>query len=134
VLAVLTSDVGDRARTAARAASRLALGGVFVGGGADAFRNPTPRAAKAEAAGLPYPVQATQANAATMVVAGTALGLGFFPRWAAGALLASLVPTTLAGHAWWREEDAQARRQQRTQFLKNLAIMGGLVAVVLSDD
>jgi uncharacterized membrane protein YphA (DoxX/SURF4 family) len=69
-----------------------------------------------------------------MVVAGTALALGIFPRWAAGVLFASLVPTTLAGHPWWKEEDDQARAQQRIHFLKNVAIIGGLVAVMLAED
>jgi uncharacterized membrane protein YphA (DoxX/SURF4 family) len=33
----------------------------------------------------------------------------------------------VAGHAFWREADDGARKQQRTQFLKNLAMGGGLL-------
>ena len=56
-----------------------------------------------------------------------ALALGVFARPASLALAASLVPTTLAGHAFWQETDPAAKAQQRIQFLKNLAMLGGLL-------
>ncbi|MDP9831607.1 DoxX family protein [Trueperella abortisuis] len=71
-----------------------------------------------------------KANGAAMIGAGAALGLGIFPRAAALALIGSLIPTTVAGHAFWEEEGA-ARDRQRIQFFKNLAIVGGLAAVAL---
>jgi hypothetical protein len=37
------------------------------------------------------------------------------------------VPTTVAGHRFWEAENEQDRAQQRIQFLKNLAIFGGLL-------
>jgi uncharacterized membrane protein YphA (DoxX/SURF4 family) len=67
-----------------------------------------------------------------MVAGGTALAANIVPRAAAAGLLCSLIPTTLAGHAFWDEEDPKARAQQLTQFLKNLAIAGGLVVVATS--
>jgi uncharacterized membrane protein YphA (DoxX/SURF4 family) len=39
----------------------------------------------------------------------------------------SLVPTTLAGHPFWHEADQAARAQQRIHFLKNVAMLGGLI-------
>jgi uncharacterized membrane protein YphA (DoxX/SURF4 family) len=45
-----------------------------------------------------------------------------------------LVPTTLAGHRFWAEEDPQAKSMQRIQFLKNLAMFGGLLLVVSGSD
>lgn len=46
-------------------------------------------------------------------------------------LAASLVPTTLAGHPFWTIEDPAARKVQRTQFHKNLAMIGGLLFVAI---
>ena len=46
------------------------------------------------------------------------------------ALAGSLVPTTLAGHRFWEEEDDAARAQQTFQFLKNLAMFGGLLMII----
>ena len=37
------------------------------------------------------------------------------------------MPTTVAGHRFWEAENEQDRAQQRIQFLKNLAIFGGLL-------
>ncbi len=52
---------------------------------------------------------------------------GRLTRAAALALAVSLVPTTLAGHAWWKTEDPDERARQRTQFTKNLSLLGGLL-------
>jgi putative oxidoreductase len=46
---------------------------------------------------------------------------------ARGRELASLVPTTLAGHRFWEVTDKQARAAQRIHFLKNVAMLGGLI-------
>jgi uncharacterized membrane protein YphA (DoxX/SURF4 family) len=67
-------------------------------------------------------------NAVLKVLAGLGLGLGKFPRLSALVLAADLVPTTLAAHSYWEHEDPATRGQQRTHFLKNLGLFGGLVA------
>ena len=43
------------------------------------------------------------------------------------AIAATLVPTTVAGHPFWKEEDPAKRKMQRIQFLKNVAMMGGVL-------
>ncbi|MEV7621641.1 DoxX family protein [Actinoplanes sp. NPDC089786] len=60
------------------------------------------------------------------VVAGALLASGHLTRPAAGVLAAGLVPTTVAGHAFWAVP-AEQRAAQRTQFLKNLGLLGGLL-------
>ena len=66
-------------------------------------------------------------NAAVQALAGTTLALGKLPRLSAAVLAGSLVPTTAAGHRFWEEETPQGKAMQRTHFLKNLAILGGLI-------
>jgi uncharacterized membrane protein YphA (DoxX/SURF4 family) len=68
-----------------------------------------------------------------MAIAGSALALGRWPRQAAAVLASVLVPTTIAGHPFWEETTPQSRAAQRTQFLKNLGLCGGLLLVVLDD-
>ena len=41
------------------------------------------------------------------------------------------MPTTYAGHAFWNEVDDEDRNRQQIQFLKNLAVLGGLLSVAL---
>jgi len=70
---------------------------------------------------------AVRINGAVQFTAGSLLALGIFPRLSALAIAATLVPTTVAGHRFWEAEDDKERAQQRIQFLKNLAIFGGLL-------
>lgn len=60
------------------------------------------------------------------VAAGLLLATGHLTRPAAAVLAANLVPTTLAGHAFW-SLPKEERAAQQTQFLKNLGLLGGLL-------
>src|SRR3546814_20901936 len=48
------------------------------------------------------------------------------PRVAALTLAGSLVPTTLAGHAFWAESDPAAKKQHRLAFFTNASVLGSL--------
>jgi uncharacterized membrane protein YphA (DoxX/SURF4 family) len=121
-------------RISHRIAHRMAgaaLGVPFVWLGYDAVSAPGARVAMAAKLGIPRPEEAVRLNGAAMVAGGVALVADVQPRAAALGLVASMVPTTLAGHSFWKEEDPQARKANRIQFLKNLGLMGGLLAVAL---
>lgn len=125
-----------------RRIARPMLASVFIVSGVDALRNPGPRA---DIAGdfvdgtvrtLPndvtdnVPTDAetwVRINGGIQVGGGLLLATGTMPRLAAAGLAASLVPTTIAGHAFWKYPDAQSRAMQRTQFLKNVGLLGGLL-------
>jgi putative oxidoreductase len=98
-------------------------------GGATAFREPGSRVLKAAELGIPSPQLAVRANGAVMVAAGVGLALGAAPRACATVLAGSLVPTTMAGHAFWREDTPEGRASHRIQFLKTLGLIGGLLAI-----
>lgn len=117
-----------------RAIGRLLLAAIFVPIGFEALREPGARAQAAAAIGLPQPELAVRANALAMTLAGAALALGIFPRWAAAALIGLLIPTTLAGHPFWMEEDSAKRKGQLAHFLKNLSMIGGLLSIAASED
>jgi putative oxidoreductase len=118
-------------RAPVRAVGRAALATMFVTGGADALLNPGPRAPRAAELGVPLdPELAVRVNGAIMLAGGVALALGVWPRLAAAALAGALVPTTLAGHPFWRMEDPATRRQQRIHFVKNVGLFGGALLVV----
>jgi len=112
------------------------LAGIFVYGGIDAVRHPEGKATKAELVGpaiaekvgLPSdPVTLVRINGAVQVGAGTLLAFGKCRRLASVALAASLAPTTYAGHRFWEETDPVQRKQQQVHFLKNVAMLGGLI-------
>ncbi|HLK45377.1 MAG TPA: DoxX family protein [Acidimicrobiales bacterium] len=116
------------------------LAGIFLAGGADAARHPSKRVPQADPVVrrvlAPLGVQvdtatAVRANGVAQVAAAALLAANRLPRVAAGILLGSLVPTTLAGHAFWDEKDPARRAGQRIQFLKNLGVLGGLLLVAV---
>lgn len=119
-----------------RSAARLLTGSTYVALGFDAVRDPGHRVdlagpTLARLRGMvPLPDNdelLVRANAAVQVAAGASLALGIAQRTSALALAASLVPTTIAGHAFWTVEDPASRKAQRVQFHKNLAMLGGLL-------
>ncbi len=104
------------------------------------MRHPQSKAAKAEYVAGPLakllgttddPVKLVRINGGVQLAAGTLLILGWVPRLSATVLAASLVPTTLAGHRFWEETDPVVRAQQRTAFLKNCAMAGGLLLAAI---
>ncbi|HET8992204.1 MAG TPA: DoxX family membrane protein [Rhodococcus sp. (in: high G+C Gram-positive bacteria)] len=125
-----------------RRIARPMLASIFIAGGIDALRNPTPKAAAARTGldqmigvapdsvtdRLPSnPETLVQINAAVQVGAGALLAIGKWPRISALTLAGTVVPTTLAGHDFWNYDDPAARAQHRTQFLKNVGLLGGLL-------
>ncbi|HEV7865571.1 MAG TPA: DoxX family protein [Acidimicrobiia bacterium] len=112
-----------------RRTGQALLGVMFVKLGFDAARSPGPRVEKAAALGLSNPALAVRGNGAAMVVGGAALTLNKLPRLAALGLIASMIPTTMAGHAFWEAEGGE-RKAQEIQFGKNLALIGGLILVL----
>ena len=118
-------------RGVVRGLGLMLLSGVFVAGGADAILNPEWPAQKAkEELDVPKPTLGARVNGAAMVVAGAMIALGIRPRLAAAMLVGSLVPTTLAGHPFWKEDDEQARTNQQNHFFKNLAMMGAALLII----
>jgi len=125
-----------------RPAAHFLAGSTFALLGLDALREPGRRvdqAAPVLAAirkWVPLPEDdelVVRGNAAVMVAGGTLLALGIAPRLSALALAGSLIPTTLAGHSYWAIEDPAARKQQRIQFHKNMAMLGGLLLAVIDE-
>ncbi len=114
-----------------RSVSRLLLSGIFISGGAQAFIEPGGRVKKVAEAGFPKAERSVELNGAVMVVGGILLASGIAPRVAATLLIGSLVPTTVVGHAFWKEENEVGRKNQLIQFLKNLGLLGGLLLVLI---
>ena len=111
-----------------RTLSRPLLASMFVLGGAESLVRPGSRVERVRAAGLDRPEQLVRANGLAMTVAGLALAAGRLPRVSAAVLAATLLPTTVVGHPFWAERDPAVRAGQRAHFVKNLGLLGGLLA------
>ncbi len=126
-----------------RRIGRPMLAAMFVYGGLDQLRHPGGRAETAApvidklAPVLRLPDDRellVRVNGATMAGAGSLLALGRLPRLSAAVLAASLVPTTLAAHRFWEQDDPAQRAQQKLHFLKNLGMLGGLLIAAVDTE
>jgi uncharacterized membrane protein YphA (DoxX/SURF4 family) len=66
-------------------------------------------------------------NGITQVVGGAALATGRGRRLGALLLAGSLIPSTIAKHPFWTVQDPDARSQDRSHFLKNVSLLGGVL-------
>ncbi|MEO6651705.1 MAG: DoxX family protein [Ilumatobacteraceae bacterium] len=70
-------------------------------------------------------------HAGTQIMSGAMFAMGVAPRLTGLVLGGTLVPTTLAGHRFWEQNDTDVRTKELIDFLKNAAILGGLIYVAL---
>ncbi|GAA1030991.1 hypothetical protein GCM10009557_24850 [Virgisporangium ochraceum] len=125
--------------TPIRTAARTLLGALFVGSGYYVLKHPERHVAEAkpvadylepalEAANLPTDTETlVKATGAAQIAGGLLLASGHFTRPAAAVLAATVVPSTIAAHPFWNENDPERKAEQRTQFAKNLGLLGGLL-------
>jgi putative oxidoreductase len=115
----------DTLANAATLAGRVGLGLLFVISGFGKITGFAGTAGYMASKGMPMAEALLVGAIAIELIGGLMLVAGFKARWAALAIAAFLVPTTLIFHSPVGPE-AQA---QMTQFLKNLSILGGMLYV-----
>ncbi|MEP7281914.1 MAG: DoxX family protein [Rubrivivax sp.] len=108
--------------------ARLMLALMFILAGFSKFAGLEGTAGYIASKGLPMPQVLALATAALEVVAGLALAVGFQARWAALALALFTLLASLLFHNFWAVPADQAMLQQ-LMFMKNLAVVGGLLLV-----
>jgi putative oxidoreductase len=74
------------------------------------------------------------AGRTTEIAGGFGLILCIYPQISAFALIAFLIPATLVGHAFWQAVGTPAYIPQLLNFLKNVAMMGGLLFIAVTPD
>ena len=118
------------------AVARVLMAPVFIKGGINQVKKAHRLAPAVDAALEEYGIEVSASgeklvkfNGIGMTVAGGALALGVFPRTSALTLAGLLVPTTIVGQAFWKEEDERKRSARLSGALSNAAIIGGLLLV-----
>jgi putative oxidoreductase len=80
--------------------------------------------------GVPNPTFALFGAIGLLVIGGVAVVLGAWTRFGAIFLLVFLAAATFYFHDFWTFADPKLRQDQTIQFMKNLAIGGGLLALI----
>lgn len=108
--------------------ARVLLALMFILAGLNKFAGLEGTAGYIASKGLPMPAVLAFGTALLEVVAGLALAVGFFARPAALALALFTLLATVLFHNFWAMPADQAYVQQ-LMFMKNLAVVGGLLLV-----
>ena len=120
--------MSDSNTSVAPLAGRLMISAIFIFSGLSKLAAHAAMAGYAAAKGLPAADLAIWLAAAIEVFGGLAILLGFQTRIAAWVLFAYLIPTSLVFHNFWALQGME-RMDNQAHFLKNVAIMGGLLFV-----
>jgi putative oxidoreductase len=110
-------------------AGRILLSAIFISSGISKIFNWEGTAGYMQAQGMPLSPLFLLGAIGVEIVGGLSVLVGFFARLGALALFLFLIPTTLIFHAFWAVPEAH-QQIQMIMFMKNLAIMGGLLMVV----
>ena len=118
----------DRSRDAALLLARLALSAIFIPSGFSKLVHLETFARSLAARGVPGGTAMALLAAAAELFGGIAVAVGFRLRWSALLLLAFTLVSAFVSHRFWEFDDGQ-RTMQYVQFMKNLAIAGGFLAL-----
>ncbi len=105
---------------------RLAIAAIFLGSGPQKLMNLAGFAGGLAAKGLPAPMFFALLAGVVEFGGSLAIALGFKTRHAALLMILFVIVASLLSHNYWTLEGA-ARVGQQVQFMKNLAIIGGLL-------
>ena len=108
---------------------RLLLAAIFLVSGVAKLTDLPGTVAHMTAAGIPYADTLAIVAGAAEVLGAISIATGFLTRVGSFGLIVFMIPTTLVFHAFWHAADA-ARMAQMENFMKNVAIIGGLAVLM----
>ena len=107
-------------------AARVLLSALFLMSGINKILNPADTQQYMASYGMPLTGLLLMGAIALELAGGLSVLLGYKARWGAIALIIFLIPATLIFHTNFADQ------MQTIQFMKNLAILGGLLMIVQS--
>lgn len=127
VLADTLAPVVPRSGTAL--IGRILISAIFILSGISKLTDPASAVGYMDSVGVPSPGALVYVAGIAEVAGGLSLLFGFLARIGALGLIAFLCLTNYFFHNFWALPEPEAKAQM-VQFMKNLAIIGGLAMVV----
>jgi putative oxidoreductase len=109
---------------------RLAFGGFFLYNGINHLKQRKALAQYASAKKIPLPDLAVSASGVALLIGGTSILLGIKPKLGAAAVAGFLAGVSPLMHDFWRVEDPNQRMNEMINFTKNMALLGGALALM----
>lgn len=110
-------------------AGRILFALIFVMSGMNHLTQRQSMTEYARSRNLPAPGASVVLSGIVILAAGVAIMLGWHRFIAAGLLFVFLLSTAVLMHPFWKEEDPQAKMNEMTHFLKDLALAGAALLV-----
>jgi len=107
---------------------RLLVAAIFLMSGIAKLTDTPGTVAHMTSAGIPYADTLAIVAGVAEILGGVSLALGLLTRLGAFGLILFMIPATLIFHAFWNYT-GEARMPQMVNFMKNLAIIGGLATL-----
>ena len=104
--------------------ARIFISALFIWSGTNKILNPVATQVNMSAHGMPLTLVFLLGAIALEILGGLSVLLGIKTRWGAAMLIIFLIPATLIFHTDFSTEIEQA------MFLKNLAMLGGLLMLI----
>ena len=109
---------------------RIIFGGFFLYSGLHHFQEKKQLAQYTAAKNVPMPELAVTASGALLMLGGASILLGVKPKIGSLAIMSFLAGVTPVMHDFWKSEDAASRQQNMVHFMKNIAMLGGAMALM----
>jgi putative oxidoreductase len=109
---------------------RLVFGGFFLYNGINHLKQLKPMAQYAGAKKVPVAEVAVAATGVALIAGGASILLGVKPKLGAAAIAGFLAGVSPVMHNFWTIEDPNQRTQELVNFTKNLALLGGALALM----
>lgn len=110
--------------------ARVLFGGVIAVTGLNHFLDGEGMVGYAQHKGLPAPTLAVYGSGAVLVLGGVSIVLGVLPVIGAVAVATFLLAAAVLMHDFWAVS-AEEQQTEMTQFLKNVALAGGALALAV---
>ena len=109
---------------------RLMFGGFFLYNGINHLKQRKQLAQYASSKNVPKPEFAVVASGVALLLGGASLLLGVKPKLGAATVAGFLAGVSPVMHDFWRAEDPNQRMNDMINFSKNLALLGGALALM----
>jgi uncharacterized membrane protein YphA (DoxX/SURF4 family) len=109
---------------------RMIFGGFFLYNGIHHFQERRAMAQYSSAKHVPSPDVAVIATGTMLLLGGASIALGVKPKWGTLAVMAFLAGVSPVMHNFWSVEDPNQRQNEQINFMKNLAMLGGALALM----
>lgn len=110
---------------------RILYGGFFLMSGINHFTGLNGMSEYAKSKGVPMPKLAVGASGLLIILGGLWIILGALVRVGLYEIILFLVPVTFMMHRFWEEKDPMAKMMQQTNFMKNLALLGAAIMMLM---